>query len=118
NPDLAAACAAAGITFVGPKAEILELAGNKSRAIAAAREAGLPGVKSSAPPAAAGELVAASGTVEVPPFGKAGVGGGGRGRRRLAKRSPRAAIGRCTWSGRCSLPATSRCRFWPTPTAT
>ena len=42
NPDLAAACAAAGITFVGPGAEILELAGNKSRAIAAARAAGLP----------------------------------------------------------------------------
>src|ERR1700752_535682 len=36
NPDLAAACAAAGIAFVGPGAEILELAGNKSRAVAGA----------------------------------------------------------------------------------
>jgi len=35
NPELAAACAAAGITFVGPSAEVLELTGNKSRAIAA-----------------------------------------------------------------------------------
>ena len=31
NPDLAAACAANGITFVGPSAEVLELAGNKVR---------------------------------------------------------------------------------------
>ncbi|WP_327213053.1 biotin carboxylase N-terminal domain-containing protein, partial [Rhodococcus sp. Leaf225] len=35
NPELAAACAAAGITFVGPSAEVLELTGNKARAIAA-----------------------------------------------------------------------------------
>ena len=51
NPDLAAACAAAGITFVGPGAEVLELTGNKSRAIAAARDAGLPVLTSSAPSA-------------------------------------------------------------------
>src|SRR5262249_3652671 len=31
NPELAAACAAAGITFVGPSAEVLKLTGNKSR---------------------------------------------------------------------------------------
>ena len=37
NPDLSAACAEAGIKFVGPSAEILELTGNKARAIAAAR---------------------------------------------------------------------------------
>ena len=38
NPDLAEACARAGITFVGPSAEVLELTGNKARAIAAARD--------------------------------------------------------------------------------
>ena len=37
NPELAEACAAAGITFVGPSAAVLELTGDKSRAIAAAR---------------------------------------------------------------------------------
>ena len=42
NPELAAACAEAGITFVGPGAHVLELTGNKARAIAAAQEAGLP----------------------------------------------------------------------------
>src|ERR1700744_6743462 len=35
NPDLAEGCARAGITFVGPPAGILKLAGNKGRGIAA-----------------------------------------------------------------------------------
>ena len=83
NPDLAAACAAAGITFVGPSAEILELAGNKSRAIAAARAAGLPVLNSSAPSASADELMAAAATMEFPLFVKAVSGGGGRGMRRV-----------------------------------
>src|SRR3954468_13469715 len=49
NPELAEACAQAGIAFVGPTAEVLELTGNKARAIAAAREAGLPVLASSDP---------------------------------------------------------------------
>jgi pyruvate carboxylase len=84
NPDLAAACAAAGITFIGPRAEILELAGNKSRAIAAARAAGLPVLNSSAPSSSADELMAAAATMEFPLFVKAVSGGGGRGMRRVA----------------------------------
>ncbi len=83
NPDLAAACAAAGIAFVGPGAEILELAGNKSRAIAAARAAGLPVLNSSAPSSSADELIAAAATMEFPLFVKAVSGGGGRGMRRV-----------------------------------
>ena len=83
NPDLAAACAAAGITFVGPGAEILELTGNKSRAIAAARAAGLPVLNSSAPSSSADELMAAAATMEFPLFVKAVSGGGGRGMRRV-----------------------------------
>ncbi|HYZ69170.1 MAG TPA: pyruvate carboxylase [Mycobacterium sp.] len=84
NPDLAAACAAAGITFIGPSAEILELAGNKSRAIAAARAAGLPVLNSSAPSSSADELMAAAATMEFPLFVKAVSGGGGRGMRRVS----------------------------------
>src|SRR5215213_2795139 len=83
NPDLAAACAAAGITFVGHGADILELTGNKSRAIAAARAAGLPVLSSSAPSASADELMTASATMEFPLFVKAVSGGGGRGMRRV-----------------------------------
>jgi pyruvate carboxylase len=83
NPDLAAACAAAGITFIGPGAEILELTGNKSRAIAAARAAGLPVLNSSAPSASVEELIAAAQTMQFPLFVKAVSGGGGRGMRRV-----------------------------------
>lgn len=83
NPELAASCAAAGITFIGPSAEVLELTGNKSRAIAAAREAGLPVLTSSEPSASVSELVTASETMEFPLFVKAVAGGGGRGMRRV-----------------------------------
>ncbi len=83
NPELAAACAAAGIKFVGPSAEILSLTGNKSRAIAAARDAGLPVLTSSAPSASVDELVAAASDMEFPVFVKAVSGGGGRGMRRV-----------------------------------
>ena len=86
NPDLAAACAAAGITFVGPGAEVLELTGNKARAIAAAREAGLPVLTSSAPSASVDELVSnleSAESMRFPLFVKAVAGGGGRGMRRV-----------------------------------
>ena len=85
NPQLAAACAAAGITFVGPSAEVLELTGNKSRAIAAAREAGLPVLKSSAPSVSVDELIEAARDMRFPLFVKAVAGGGGRGMRRVSE---------------------------------
>jgi pyruvate carboxylase len=87
NPQLAAACADAGITFIGPSADILELTGNKARAIAAARDAGLPVLNSSAPSSSVEELVAASATMEFPLFVKAVSGGGGRGMRRVTDAS-------------------------------
>jgi pyruvate carboxylase len=83
NPELARACAAAGITFVGPSTEILELTGNKARAVAAAREAGLPVLRSSAPSANLDELLAAGAELGFPLFVKAVAGGGGRGMRRV-----------------------------------
>ncbi|MEV0946234.1 pyruvate carboxylase [Rhodococcus sp. NPDC049939] len=86
NPDLSAACAAAGITFVGPPPEVLELTGNKARAIAAAKAAGLPVLASSQPSADVGELLASAENMEFPLFVKAVAGGGGRGMRRVAER--------------------------------
>jgi pyruvate carboxylase len=83
NPELAAACAEAGIIFVGPSAHLLELTGNKSRAIAAAREAGLPVLASSAPSESVEELVVAASAMRFPLFVKAVAGGGGRGMRRV-----------------------------------
>src|SRR6185369_11791764 len=79
NPDLAAACAQAGITFVGPGADVLELTGNKARAIAAARSAGLPVLASSEPSTDIDRLMAAAESMTFPVFVKAVAGGGGRG---------------------------------------
>ncbi|BBY57394.1 pyruvate carboxylase [Mycolicibacterium sarraceniae] len=85
NPELAAACTAAGITFVGPSSEVLELTGNKARAIAAARAAGLPVLASSDPSADVDELMAAAAGMTFPLFVKAVAGGGGRGMRRVTE---------------------------------
>jgi pyruvate carboxylase len=85
NPDLAAACADAGIVFVGPPADVLHLTGNKSRAVAAAREAGVPVLASSEPTTDVDALVAAAEEIGFPIFVKAVAGGGGRGMRRVAE---------------------------------
>ncbi|MCD7052752.1 pyruvate carboxylase [Rhodococcus sp. BH2-1] len=87
NPDLAAACEAKGITFVGPPAEVLELTGNKARAIAAAKAAGLPVLASSEPSSDVEALLTASEGMDFPIFVKAVAGGGGRGMRRVAERA-------------------------------
>ena len=87
NPDLARACVEAGITFVGPSADVLELTGNKARAIAAAKEAGLPTLASSEPSDSVDDLVAAAESMDFPLFVKAVSGGGGRGMRRVAEAS-------------------------------
>ncbi|MEV0298970.1 biotin carboxylase N-terminal domain-containing protein, partial [Nocardia sp. NPDC050710] len=83
NPDLAAACAAVGITFIGPSPEVLELTGNKARAIAAAKAAGLPVLASTPPSADVEELLTAAQSMDFPVFVKAVAGGGGRGMRRV-----------------------------------
>ena len=86
NPGLARAAAEAGITFVGPPAEVLELAGHKVHALEAARKAGIPVLKSSAPSADPEELLAAAESIGFPIFVKAVAGGGGRGMRRVDTR--------------------------------
>src|SRR4051794_38106784 len=83
NPDLAEACARAGIAFVGPTAAVLELTGNKARAIAAARDAGLPVLESSEPSDDVDRVLAAAEAIPFPLFVKAVAGGGGRGMRRV-----------------------------------
>src|SRR3954467_11924417 len=83
NPALAEACANAGITFVGPTSEVLTLTGNKARAIAAARKAGVPTLRSVAPSTDPDELIRAAEAIPHPLFVKAVAGGGGRGMRRV-----------------------------------
>ncbi|HEY0891070.1 MAG TPA: pyruvate carboxylase [Nocardioides sp.] len=91
NPALAEACAAAGIAFVGPSAEVLELTGNKARAIAAAQAAGVPTLASVAPSTDVDALVAAAEGLRYPLFVKAVAGGGGRGMRRVDEPGPDAS---------------------------
>lgn len=84
NPDLAQACADRGLTFIGPPAPVLELAGDKVRAVAAAATVGIPVLRSSAPSDNLDELVDAAGQIGFPLFVKAVAGGGGRGMRRVS----------------------------------
>ncbi len=83
NPTLAEACVNAGITFVGPPSTVLELTGNKARAIAAAREAGVPTLAGVDPSTDVDSLVEAASALPFPVFVKAVAGGGGRGMRRV-----------------------------------
>ncbi|MFZ2238194.1 MAG: biotin carboxylase N-terminal domain-containing protein, partial [Gordonia amarae] len=83
NPGLAAACAEAAITFIGPPTSVLELTGNKATAVAAAKAAGLPVLSSSEPSADVEQLLAAAADMHFPVFVKAVAGGGGRGMRRV-----------------------------------
>ncbi|GLZ14394.1 pyruvate carboxylase [Actinomadura sp. NBRC 104425] len=84
SPELAEACERNGLTFVGPPARVLRLAGNKIEAVEAARRAGLPVLRSATP--APGEELAAADEVGFPLFVKAAAGGGGRGLRRVDRR--------------------------------
>jgi len=82
NPDFAEACAANGLTFVGPTPEVMRTLGNKVAARKAAVAAGVPVMPATGPLprdlAAAGALAAAIG---YPLMLKASWGGGGRGMR-------------------------------------
>src|SRR6478752_383034 len=96
NPTLAEACANAGITFIGPTSDVLELTGNKARAIAAAKAAGVPTLASVDPSTDVDALVAAAEAIPEPLFVKAVAGGGGRGMRRVDDRADlREAIETC-----------------------
>ena len=84
SPELAEACERNGIKFVGPPSRVLRLAGNKIEAVAAARRAGLPVLRSATPEP--GRELEAADEVGFPLFVKAAAGGGGRGLRRVDDR--------------------------------
>jgi pyruvate carboxylase len=82
NAAFAKACGAAGITFVGPRAELLELLGDKVAARRLAAEAGVPILSGSAEPVEPGpEAHQSAERLGYPIIVKAALGGGGRGMR-------------------------------------
>ncbi len=85
SPDLARACADAGIRFVGPRPELLEAFGDKTRARELAAAAGVPtlaGTPRPVTPAEAEEFLRSLGP-DAAIVLKAVSGGGGRGIRRV-----------------------------------
>ena len=93
NPELAAAAAAAGITFIGPGQHVLEMAGNKVTAKEHAIAAGVPVLASTPASKDVDELMAGADAIGFPIFAKAVAGGGGRGMRRVEKKEQlRAAL--------------------------
>lgn len=83
NADFADACAAAGLTFIGPSGDTIRKAGSKSAARDIMRAAGVPVTPGSDGPVSSVEdALAAAETVGYPVLLKASAGGGGRGIRR------------------------------------
>ena len=82
NPALARACAKAGIAFVGPTPELLELLGDKTAARRLAASAGVPTLPGTENPvASAGDAQKIAAQIGFPVIVKAAMGGGGRGMR-------------------------------------
>ena len=80
NAGLARACAAAGIAFVGPGAEALEIMGDKIRAKRHVAAAGVPTVAGVSDPGLDDDaLVAAAAGMDYPLLIKPSAGGGGKG---------------------------------------
>lgn len=95
NSQLARACAAAGVTFIGPSPEAMERLGSKTAARQLAREAGVPTVPGTLDPVELAEDAAK----EVQKTGfpvvlKAVAGGGGKGMRLVERESEFAAAWR------------------------
>ena len=83
NAEFARVCRAAGYTFVGPAADVLELAGNKSSARGAAIAAGLPVLPATEGPSTVADVRAFFAAQDGGIMIKALAGGGGRGMRKV-----------------------------------
>ena len=134
NPSFARACAAAGLTFIGPSPDAMEAMASKT----AARRRWPPPASRSCPASPSrsrslDEARAAAAEIGYPVGVKAAAGGGGKGIK-TGRRSRTSSSGRSsrrsararrtspttpsTWSATSSGRATSRCRCSPTCTAT
>jgi pyruvate carboxylase len=86
NPGFARACANAGITFVGPRPELLEMMGDKTAARALAHKINVPTLSGTEEPIIdRAEALKAAKEIGFPLIIKAAFGGGGRGMRVVQK---------------------------------
>ncbi|TNC29092.1 acetyl-CoA carboxylase biotin carboxylase subunit [Amycolatopsis alkalitolerans] len=92
NAAFARRVAEAGLTFIGPPAEVIEKMGDKATARRMAAEAGVPVVPGSDPLSGAGAAEAAAREVGFPLLVKASAGGGGRGIRPVASAAELAEV--------------------------
>src|SRR3954447_9525459 len=82
NPALPRACEQAGITFIGPSADLIDMLGDKTAARRLAEKAGIPVVPGTEDPVGAGAPINdIARRIGFPLIVKAAFGGGGRGMR-------------------------------------
>jgi acetyl-CoA/propionyl-CoA carboxylase biotin carboxyl carrier protein len=87
RPDFAAACADAGLVFVGPGPEAMKMLGDKGRARAVADAAGVPTLPGwSGDELSDAEIIERVGEGDLPLLVKAAAGGGGKGMRLVERR--------------------------------
>jgi acetyl-CoA carboxylase, biotin carboxylase subunit len=92
NAEFAEACAAAGVTFIGPPASAMRVLGSKTRARQAADAAAMPRVPGSVTGLAdVAEAVRVAADIGYPVMLKAAAGGGGKGMRAVTKAEELAA---------------------------
>ncbi|MBN9558454.1 MAG: carbamoyl-phosphate synthase large subunit [Alphaproteobacteria bacterium] len=103
NADFAAACAAAGLTFIGPSPDVLRVFGDKAKARALADRFGVPVLQGTSGPtslAEARDFLKSHGAIII----KAIAGGGGRGMRIVtAADQLEEAYNRCRSEARASF---------------
>ena len=93
NPDFARACEKAGIIFVGPRSELLEMMGDKTAARAVAKKNGVPVLPGTEEPVSArDEAMKVAKEIGFPLIIKAAFGGGGRGMRVVHKAADLASL--------------------------
>ncbi|HEV2905971.1 MAG TPA: acetyl-CoA carboxylase biotin carboxylase subunit [Actinomycetota bacterium] len=79
NPDFARACSDAGLTFIGPPPEAMEMMGDKAAARRAAEQVGVPVIPGASEPVSVEEAKSIARRIGFPLAVKAAYGGGGRG---------------------------------------